>query len=143
MMFGCLAVILAMCFLIQCIREVNTEESENIAPTVTQAHSTPELKYQRYNKVETTATYDEHYNKSFDNAEYRSGAYNQLGVGNRRSSDEARNINRLSRGRKASRQEIEILKQFEKYNSLTKAMPKDNQKQYFSSMSREPQSLQN
>ena len=142
MIFGCLAVILAMVFLIQCIREVNTEESENITPTVTQAHSTPELKYQRYNKIEPTAASNDNYNKSFDAAEYRSGAYNQLGVSNRRSSDEAA-TNRLSRGRKRSRQEIEILKQFEKYNSLTKAIPKDNQKQYFSSMSREPQSLQN
>ena len=140
MVFGCLAVVLAMVFLIQCIREVNTEESETNPQTLTQAHSTPELKYQRYNKVDPTPAYNENYNKSFDNAEYRSGAYNQLGVSNRRSSDEAAN-NRLSRGRKRSRQEIEILRQFEKYNSLTKAMPKDNQRQYFSSMSREPQSL--
>ena len=53
MVFGVIAVVLAMIFLIQCIREVNTEESElNAQNTESVVKSTPELKYQRFNQVQ-------------------------------------------------------------------------------------------
>ena len=68
--FGVLAVVLAMAFLIQCIREVNVEESDGNDPMRPKL-TAPELLEQgtKQRIVSDTAR------RSMDDIEYRAGAY--------------------------------------------------------------------
>ena len=71
--FGVLAVVLAMAFLIQCIREVNVEESDGNDP-VRPKLTAPELLNQRESGLQQRQLSDAA-RRSMDDIEYRAGAY--------------------------------------------------------------------